>query len=73
MHRVHRVALGSIHCLNSSTRGTDWATGLEALVVAVSFEVDLLSRWLCVVPGTAYSWVATGPCTIIYTCHEAQL
>ena len=72
MHRISSISLVSIHCFNSSTSGTNWATRFEALVVAVSFEVGLLSRLLCAVSCAADSLIVIHTC-IVNACHEAQL
>ena len=74
MHRVSSsISLASIHCFNSSASGTNWATRFETLVVAVGFEGRCLSRLLCAVRSTGYSLIGAQSCTIINTCHEAQL
>lgn len=53
----------SIHRFEGCSGGSDWASGFEALVVAVSFEIHLLPSLLGAVTRAVDSWVST--CTTI--------
>ena len=73
MHWVYRQPLVSVHSLDSCSGRPDRTTRFEALVVTISFEINLLTRLLSAVTRAVDSWITTSACAAIYASHKAQL
>ena len=73
MHRVYRQPLVSVHSLDSCSGRPDRATRFEALVVTISFEINLLTGLLGAVPCAVDSWITASASAAVYASHKAQL